>query len=511
MAGGARWARKPGVAAALFLSVAGVAWPFLVDDAFITVRYAVRLASGLGYTFRNGPPTDGVTGPLWLLPLWSVARMGGDAVLAAKLCGLLACAVSVARVVQRLAGQTLGRTAAPLAALFCVTSIPLTIWSIGGLETGLATLCATELALAVPARVRSTWASAGLARYRPSQAVQVGVWAGGCAWLRPELAPFVLTLLCYFAFRRGRAATVSWAIAGLCGVALLVFRLELFGHLLPMSSAAKPSDLQHGLAYASSLLSRPENLSLSLVLVWMGVGQLRLTRAKPRLLTARRGLSSLQALLLALSAHLVAVVLAGGDWMPGFRLLAPVVPVSAWALGGMSARAMAHKPAFVVALGLLLALRAVALGPELVRAREVGALREKTRAFFEEATRDLQGPVVALDVGLLGAVYAGPIVDLGGLTEPRIAYTDGGHLDKRVESAWLEAQAPALILLHSAVPPRVDAQGRVRWFQGYPVERRVLAMPWVSEKYEVSRVEMHAPQYFYLLLTKRGQTPFSAP
>ncbi|MBZ0115678.1 MAG: hypothetical protein K8H88_01695, partial [Sandaracinaceae bacterium] len=44
--------------------VAALAWPFTIDDAFVTARYAERLARGQGYTMNDGPPTDGVTGPL---------------------------------------------------------------------------------------------------------------------------------------------------------------------------------------------------------------------------------------------------------------------------------------------------------------------------------------------------------------------------------------------------------------------------------------------------------------
>ena len=112
----------------------------------------------------------------------------------------------------------------------------------------------------------------------------------------------------------------------------------------------------------------------------------------------------------------------------------------------------------------------------------------------------MKGPVVALDVGALAYWSGAEVVDLGGLTEPRIAYAPGGHLDKRVDSAWLEQLKPARIVLHSRVPPKLDEQGRVRWFAGYPVEQRVLAMLWVLKGYRVERVIEHASNYFYVVL-----------
>src|ERR1044071_1486389 len=77
--------------------VAGIAlyvWPFAIDDAFIVARYATRIARGASFTFNDGPPTDGVTGPLWLLPLVVGARCGADPLWVAKLVGWLCCAAA---------------------------------------------------------------------------------------------------------------------------------------------------------------------------------------------------------------------------------------------------------------------------------------------------------------------------------------------------------------------------------------------------------------------------------
>jgi hypothetical protein len=155
------------------------AWPFLVDDAFIVVRYAERLAQGAGYGFQAGPPTDGVTGPLWLLPLALAAFLGLPALLAAKLLGLFACAVASLLVLHTAWSGAYGRARAAWLALLLGTAGPLWVWAIGGLETGLATCLCAWLALSV------------LARPAP-RALGAGVAAAALAWLRPELAPWVL-------------------------------------------------------------------------------------------------------------------------------------------------------------------------------------------------------------------------------------------------------------------------------------------------------------------------------
>ena len=55
------------LASAAVLGVGALAWPYTVDDAFIVARYAHNLAAGLGYAMNAHQPSDGVTGPLWLL------------------------------------------------------------------------------------------------------------------------------------------------------------------------------------------------------------------------------------------------------------------------------------------------------------------------------------------------------------------------------------------------------------------------------------------------------------
>lgn len=480
----------PWISAAFLLLLFAIAWPFSVDDAFILARYARRLAHGQGYTFNDGPPTDGVTGPLWLLPLWLGASLGLHPLWVGKVFGALATALGVGRLVSRVRRANLGRLLAPLTSLLCLSSVPLIIWPVAGLETGLATLVAIELALSV------TQASApGMLR--------AGGCAALCAWLRPELALFVLAMLVVLSVRAGRAsperhtngAWRAWLVCSLGALSVLLFRFLMFGHWLPMSSAAKPSDLRHGLDYLASALGRPETLLALLVLLLA-----RSTRGRSTWLQ--------RSLLFALSAHALAVLLAGGDWMPGFRLLCPVVPLFAWVLALAFADLWrTRRVLFWALLVPLLSLRCLVLVQELSVARVAGLTREGAWPRLREVLRDKPGVIAAVDVGLLGEAHGGPILDLGGLTDPRIAYAPGGHLDKRLSSGWLAEQRVELFMLHSSEPIQVDSAGHVRWFRGFPVERRVLSLPWVIMNYRVLEVFSYHDEYHYVLLTPRSATP----
>jgi hypothetical protein len=54
------------------------------DDTYIYAQYARHLASGNGFSFNNGTPSYGVTGPLWALLIASGAIVGIDPVVVAK-------------------------------------------------------------------------------------------------------------------------------------------------------------------------------------------------------------------------------------------------------------------------------------------------------------------------------------------------------------------------------------------------------------------------------------------
>jgi hypothetical protein len=110
------------------------------------------------------------------------------------------------------------------------------------------------------------------------------------------------------------------------------------------------------------------------------------------------------------------------------------------------------------------------------------------------------GAIAMIDVGWIGvACPQQEIIDLAGLTTPAVAYAPGGHLDKRIDEAWLRAQRPSALILHSRERPRVDEQDRLRWFAGYPVERRVLAFAFVRA-FRVREVLAYGPSYYYVVL-----------
>jgi hypothetical protein len=393
------------------LPVAVWLWGFTVDDALITARVASHIARGLGPRFNpHGPVTDAVT-PFGYGQL--LALFGRSDVLStlrlAKALGLAAWLLAAAVLGSLLAasGQR-RRRFAPLALL--AVSAPLAAWAVSGMETGVVTCLATL----------------GLASERGG-ALALGVAAA----LRPELVPFATVLV----VARARAARCS-ALQVLRAVALVLspvafvaaVRWAWFGRPVPLSFYAKPSDFAHGLRYALGGL------------VFSGLPWLLLATPKQWASCSARA----RPLLWALLAHFLALVLCGGDWMPLYRLLVPVLPCAALAAAYLAEQAALLASSVRTALGLSAALMlAVGLGPD---ARRVGpdraALIARARPVLARDAR-----IAALDVGWVGAASSAAVIDLAGVTDPEVAFFPGGHTSKRIPSAWLRAQRPTAIVL----------------------------------------------------------------
>jgi hypothetical protein len=396
-------------------------WGFSVDDALISARMAHHLASGVGYRFElSGPAVDAVTPLGFAHVLAPFARSGPLAAFrAARVLGVLGWLGGAALLGAwvEMGGARRLRFLPLVLLAFCA---PLGAWPSSGMETGLV----TGLAVLALAEHRLAPLAAGLA----------------AGW-RPELLPWAMTLSIGGAFvRTGRPAPAVGALglALLPAIVVAVARQLAFGSAMPLAVLAKPARLDDGLTYAWGAL---------------------LFTGLPLLAVAPRGLGSLdrhaRVILVAALVHFGSLILAGGDWMPLYRLAVPVLP--GFVLIG--ARLAEHTAAWATLLRQLAALAAclvlgIALGPT---SRHVWQQRS---ALMAEARVALAGAerVATLDAGWVGVVHPGPVVDLAGVTDPRIAGLPGGHTSKQLSSGLLDArEVDAVVALWD------DARGG--WFR----------------------------------------------
>ena len=483
------WQRVwPRLLGALGVGLVGVcAWPYTVDDSYIVARYALRLSRGEGYTWNPGPATDGVTGPAWVLPGWLAAAGGYDPVIAAKVVGLCCAALAAYACIASQQIRARGAQLAWIAAFLLVCQPSLGGSGSSGLETGAATLALT-------------WAArSALAAPRP-RIVSTGLAIAVLAWLRPELAASSAVFLVVATLRAGlRRAWGAWVIAACSALAVCLFRLSISGSLLPMAWHAKAGTLQDGWSYA-----------LRAIFVLTGVTGIALAAAGAALGQFRE-----RARAWALLAHFCAVVLAGGDWMPGFRLWVPLFPQYA-ALAAVGCERLWRRAGVARFLGCAALLIACAvplldLALRIPEWRSAGRSREIVGAQIAQQLRDHDRRVALVDIGYIGYASGVTTIDLAGLTDPAVAAFPGGHLAKRITSEWLEAQAPDALLLHSSVPPTAAEDGSLERLAGYPVEMRVARFSWVAKQFRVAEIYAYGPGYHYVLLRRLSNNPAATP
>ncbi len=460
-------------AGALFSLVLGLGmvlwgWGYTVDDALITAQVAANLSAGVGYRVNpSGELVDAVT-PLGYAHLLALARPANalEALHIARTAGAAAWLMTMAWLgawIARFGARGLGWLAL-LALVPCAGA-----WASSGMETPwVALLVALGAALALEpgggsdsARGASDGVAlddavptlagglGGLAPHlglRPrlvrclSGALALGVAA---AW-RPELLPAVLVLWLGAAglLPAWRWRVLLFAVGLLPSALVIAARLIWFEGPAPLSSLAKPSDLTHGLRYALGgwILSG----YLAVVAPW----------ALRRLSYAGRALA------LALGAHVVSLSLVGGDWMALFRLYVPLLPLVGRVAAELAFRT--HWGSQLVRGALVLTAAGLMQWHSGAAARHVAADRQR---LIEAATPHLTGRrVAALDVGWVLATGA-EVIDLAGVTDPRIAELPGGHTSKQLDPHLLaRRRAEAVVLLHE---PGAELPAR-------QVERRLL-------------------------------------
>ncbi|HVS03018.1 MAG TPA: hypothetical protein VMT16_09630 [Thermoanaerobaculia bacterium] len=388
------------------------------DDAFITFRYAENWLAGHGPVWNPGERVEGYSNPLFLALMTLLAALGMTLPGAAALVNLLGLATVLAVIVlwsRELADDDRpGWLAAGVAGV--VLLHPATaLYLHQGLET-LQHAGLVALALFVVRRgVRS-----------PAHLVGAAALAAALAISRPEgiLMTAVVGAFCL----AGRGDRLRRPLLFVLPAAVLIgswiaLRWSFYGDLLPNTYYVKLAApllrrLVRGVEYVADggavLLFAP----LLLAPLW-------------RLDTPQRRRSML-VLVVGLLAVLVFPLLAGGDWMRGYRFLVPALPFAAvlWgagvgALWGASSQPLRWLRLLAAAVAVAAILARVTLAHvELARAsREDGAWVAAHAAlggWLREQTPP--GSLIALGaVGAVGFYSDRPVLDCWGLNDAWIA------------------------------------------------------------------------------------------
>lgn len=315
--------------------------PRVVDDLFISLKYAENLAHGRGLVFNPGERVEGFSSPLWVLLQAVGLRVGFEGVLFTKVLGALALA-GTHLALHRFTREIFG-VAGPFALL---PNVVLALdsffvaWSGLGLETPLLTalvlgsfvLC-RRFAEGRASRTAPAIALVALAAVRPE----------GPLWVAVVLATEGLATP--WRGRRRLLALVSLAATvGATCAALLLARRLYFGAFLPNTYLVKGADVGRDLDRLRPLVG--QGAAPIERVAWLGGAALLAAAA------LRRGRLGGIAVVGTTAFFVVHVE---KDWMPDLRHFLPLLVVApvgfAWAAARVSERG--GPVARAAALGLV--------------------------------------------------------------------------------------------------------------------------------------------------------------
>ena len=425
---------------------------FIIDDAYITFRYADRLSQGEGLSYNPGKHIEGYSNFLLVLLLALGSKLGVSPPLLSQLIGLSSLLILIALCfdeAQRRTGTSPGALIAPA---ILASSSALAFWAVSGLETLLYTLllsASTIVMLRINRGECNEGTASNLVLYFLLSLLML---------CRIEGSAIALIIAGFHALHR-RSFWKSVSPLLIVIVIYHSFRFLYFGTLRTGPSIAKLSGsispMFKGFTYLKGFFFEyaPSFLLFALILALL-----------------RRSLSSKTFLLLSLFQLLVILII-GGDWMPMYRMLIPLFPLAALEISS-SLRCLCKRapslPAAVTA-AVLLSCISLSFFP-LSQSVKINQGKLLDRLFLQVAKYLKKNfpndtTLVLGDIGRIGYVTGFKIIDVKGLVSPWVSETykkvkEDEHFRMSIDADKILERRPDLVLI--AINERSKSMPRQR-------------------------------------------------
>ncbi|MCO5251605.1 MAG: hypothetical protein M9949_09320 [Candidatus Kapabacteria bacterium] len=247
------------ITAIVLFAHASYYYPFLSDDALISLRYAARLIDGEFLTWNNGEYVEGYSNLLWILMNAAIALFGIDLIVTVRLLGFICVLlIPVLFYYDRIFKQGKTINDLYLGAIFYSFSAPIVVWAIGGLEQPLLMLLFAFSFYLIPRYFADS--------SNPKNILLLATTFSLMILTRPDTPLFIVAFALAFILYRSPLQNVqkiialfkilSFPIAAFIGQ--LTFRMIYYNDLLPNTAYVKitPSGnhLLNGLEYVLGAL-----------------------------------------------------------------------------------------------------------------------------------------------------------------------------------------------------------------------------------------------------------------
>ena len=444
------------IAAAAAFSFFVVAQNYWIDDSFISFRYARQLVEGTGLVYNAGARVEGYSNFLWMLSAALGMFLRLEPLPFTQGVSLLAQAATlwVLYEIGRTAGQRGWRSV--LAPLLLAGSISFLAYPMTGMETTFFTFLVT-LAFLLLRR--------GIHRTRRG-AIALGLLLLALALTRFDGFVPVILLVSYPLLRSPgsrRALALPLGIFAVGLAAYNLWRIVYYPTFLPNTVLAKvalsPARALDGLGQLGTFARERGTLPLAL-----GVLPFALRRASP---TARH-------LAWVVFGQAGYVALVGGDWMPHFRFLLPVLPLffaltqEGWVLlvDALAERVPSPRFSAAAAVAVLFAFHLAPMRAALAFAEVAGGHFRPHDARRIGEYLDANFPadkLIAIEFGGILPFYTHhPVLDTWGLTDRDVVRRDFPRQvwGTRMNATYLSARKPDLVAGNARLLPTERAAHR---------------------------------------------------
>jgi hypothetical protein len=310
---------------------------FFHDDAYITLRYAQHWLRGDGIVFNTTERVEGYTSFFHLALVSGAAKLVGGADNLPRITqgiGMIAfggiCAI-IAFVFKPSTNQ-LNYSPRAMLLLLVPTNLALIAWSLGGLETTLY----TALLMLLTYQFSNTLDSSNLTT---KKITRLGILLAIITMTRPEAMLFVgitgLFLLLPNGLKSPRWKQLSKLVLSFLVVWLPYFlwRWNYYGDPFPNTYYVKMDTnlitrLRNGFHY----LHTYSRIAPFILPLGIGTGLLALNRIRAKEHSQHQQTRALFYMLAIASVGTLYVCYTGGDHMPAYRFLVPLVPIYGWLL-----------------------------------------------------------------------------------------------------------------------------------------------------------------------------------